>query len=217
MKSIKYIVAALVIAGLASRSYATITVAWQTATTTYLSDSTGAAGYLSGDLDEVGVFATTPTQGSSSLAGFTVFATDLTGTGANVGIVGGGDAFASGSGTAGATFNHKQIYFVEFNAPTAGAATQEGIFYVNDLDNGSWQFPADTDAGTTTTFDLGSFFTDTAATEAAGATVVFGSVGVDGSGPYNILETAVVPEPSSIALVVLGLLGGIGMIRRRRS
>ena len=36
---------------------------------------------------------------------------------------------------------------------------------------------------------------------------------------YNALELAenVVPEPSSMALVVLGMVGAIGMIRRRRS
>jgi hypothetical protein len=47
--------------------------------------------------------------------------------------------------------------------------------------------------------------------------MVYGTYGLDPTG-YNMIETAVVgiPEPSSIALVVLGLLGGIGMIRRRR-
>jgi len=44
---------------------------------------------------------------------------------------------------------------------------------------------------------------------------------LEGSGYSTVnsfeLATVSVPEPSSIVLVAMGLLGGIGLIRRRRS
>jgi hypothetical protein len=213
MKSIKYIVAGLVAAGLTASSYATITVNWGTAGSTFFTDSTGAAGYLGGDLIEIGTFASAPTVGSASLSGFSVFGTATTGTAGNAGVL---PATAS-AGTAGTTFTHNQIYIVAFNAATAGAATQEGIFYVNDTTGLNWKFPGDADFPNNTTIDAQDLMVGGTGVLAPGATIVFGGKGTDGSGPYSLLETAPVPEPSSIGLVFLGLLGAFGMIRRRRS
>jgi hypothetical protein len=209
MKSIKYIVAALAVAALATASYATVTVNWGTSLVTYLADSSGS--YINGT-DEIGTFTGAGYQGGGSLVNFNVFGVDAGGISA--GVVNGGAGAASASATAGATFGHAQIYFVMVD--NAGG---EFIGYVNDVSNTNWKFPLEGDTITITGFDMQSFFANPGVdtTLAAGATVVYGQVGLDSvtaGGPYNLLET--VPEPSSIALVVIGLLGGVGMIRRRR-
>jgi len=202
MKSIKYIVAAAVLAGLATASYATVTVDYGSAASTFFSDQ---GGNYEATTFELGTFATAPTQGSSSLAGFSSFGSDTISDGA----ISGGF-----TGTAGATFGHDQIYLVAF-----GPGTQIFIGDVSDTVDSAWKFPADADVVTATAIDLGDFASGGGGTTtlASGANVVFGKVAVDPSGPYTLLETFAVPEPSSIALVVLGLVGSIGMIRRRRS
>jgi hypothetical protein len=203
MKSIKYIVAALAVAALATASYATVTVNWSTSASTYIADSTGA--YLNGS-DEVGIFTVAPTVGSSSLANFVALGSDVMA----LGVLNNGTGFASSTFTAGAN-GHAQLYFVAVNAGG------EFIGYVSDAVDATWKLPADADTITATSFDMDSFFATpgTSTTLASGATIVYGGKGLDVTAPgYTLLET--VPEPSSIALVVIGLLGGIGMIRRRR-
>src|SRR5208282_6615099 len=110
MKSMKYAVAALVAAGLAASSYAgPISVSWGTTANAFLTDNTGAADYLTGDLLEIGTFASAPTVGSPSLAGFTVFASTTSDS------AGSFDLTSTASETG---FTHAQIYFVAFNTPT---------------------------------------------------------------------------------------------------
>ncbi|HTS17361.1 MAG TPA: PEP-CTERM sorting domain-containing protein [Verrucomicrobiae bacterium] len=199
MKSIKYIVAALAVAALATASYATITVNYGSSESTYLADSQG--NYLdAGTTFEIGTFASAPTVGSPSLAGFTAFGTDTIVDGA---IAGGITASDSG-------FAHNQIYIVVLNG------SQEFIGYVSDADATNWKFPATADFPNSTSLDLGDMAAGGGGTMnlATGATVVYGQIGVDPSGPYTLLET--VPEPSSIALVVMGLFGAFGLIRRRK-
>lgn len=172
-----------------------------------MTDSTGPANYLSGDLVEIGTFSVAPAIGSPSLAGFTPFATTLTGTGNFAGSFSG-----SGNADAGA-FSHAQIYPVVFNAPTAGAATDLAIAYLNDATNPTWRFPANTDALNTTSFDLDSLFASPgmSAALAPGATIVYGKAGFDPAG-HSLLMTGI-PEPSTI-LVATGFLGLLGFRRR---
>jgi hypothetical protein len=203
---IKYLVAGLVATGLtASSSFAVINAFWGAASSSYVTDNTGAANYLTGDLVELGTFATTPTVGSSSLAGFTVFGTDLTAAG----------GWAASSGPASDVgFAHTQEYLVVFNAATQGAATQEAIVYVNDTQNSSWRFAASSDTPNNSVWDLDTLFSGTSGSVGAGGVIVYGSTAQDGSGPYNMLETKLIPEPSSVVLVVTGLLGLLGLRRR---
>jgi len=207
MKSIKYIVAALAVAALATASYATVTVNWSSGVDTYISGSGGASDYLTGS-DELGVFTGTPSVGDFVPLAATV---DL---GLADGVIGGTGA-ASATFTAGSN-GHLQLGFAAFGS--GADAGEEFLGYVSDTNNGSWKLPADTDLTPSTTFDIQTFFAQTggSATLAPGAVVLLGSVGLDTSvsPAYQLLEA--VPEPSSIALVVLGLLGGIGLIRRRR-
>ncbi|MGD0058965.1 MAG: PEP-CTERM sorting domain-containing protein [Verrucomicrobiia bacterium] len=204
MKSIKYIVAATIAAGLTVSSYAgLISVDWGTGTDTYLADNS--LNYLTGDLIEIGTFASAPTVGSPSLAGFSVFASATDDS---------GGAFSEASSASETGFTHTQIYLVAFNAPTQVAATQELIFYVTDTGAGAnWKFPASSDVPNSTSIDPQDGFNGATAQLVNGGVIVYGEAVADPSGPYTALET--VPEPSSIALVVLGLLGGIGLIRRR--
>jgi len=208
---IKYLVAGLVATGITMSSYAAgITVNWATSQNTFIADNTGSLNYLSGDLIEVGAFTSGPTIGSSSLANFVVFGTTLSATGLGAG------SFSASHNGSDVGFAHTQIYLVAFNNATGIGATQEGIYFVNDANNANWKFPAASDTITTTTFDLQDLFTNgTTAQPAAGATVVFGSTGVDTSGPSNMVELKVVPEPSTWMLVGTGLLGLLGLRRRR--
>jgi hypothetical protein len=208
---IKYLVAGLVATGITVGAYATITVNANTAFNAFVTDNTGANNYLSGDLVEIGSFASAPTVGSPSLAGFTVFGSTLTGTGASAGVIS-----AALTGPDG-VWTHNQIYLVTFNAATVGAATQEGIFDVGDASNSKWKFPATADTLNTTSIDVQDLFlAGGSASLATGAQVVFGGVGTDPSGPFSLAETAtIVPEPSTWMLVGTGLIGLLGLRRRR--
>jgi hypothetical protein len=213
---IKYLIAGLVATGLTvSSSYAVITVTANALNTSFVADNTGSLNYLQGDLVEIGAFSSAPTVGSSSLSNFTAFASSLTG----VGPLDGTYSISGTSASAGA-FSHAQIYLVVFNAATAGAATQEAIVDVNDTDNATWKFPADADVPNSTTFDLDTLFSapTSGSTLAVGGQLVYGTVGFDSTGPNAILETqalTIVPEPSTYVLVGTGLLGLLGLRRRR--
>jgi len=212
MKTIKYVVAGLAIAGLAVSSYAgTIEVDWGAQNNAYMTDNSGAAGYLvPNDLLEIGTFASAPTVGSPSLVGFSVFATGS--------INNGVGSFVLADPAIETGFTHSQIYIVAYNTPTVTGNSQLAIFDVSDASNNTWKFPASSDVPSSTAFDVQSMFASPGSDSIAlapGAQMIYGTVGLDAAGPYQLIETESVPEPSSIALVVLGLLGGIGLIRRR--
>ena len=82
---------------------------------------------------------------------------------------------------------------------TVAGATQ----YYGQLENATFVLPADLSSAAYTFADTANSGTDTILSHTAGP-------GVSG------LELIVVPEPSSISLVVLALFGAVGIIRRRR-
>lgn len=220
MKTIKYLIAALIAAGLAASSYATVTVTWATASYTYLSDSGGVADDMTqlapGDLLEIGTWATEPTSITGGnlaleLATFEVFASGSINEGAGAfGLV--------SAHTAGATFGEKQIYMIAFNALTAGASTEWAIFYSS---NGNWLMPAD-GGSTATSIDPVDLFADGGSNGVllASGHILYGSTAVDTvsfGGPYALINTQRVPETSSFALEAVSLIAGISLFRRRRS
>ena len=110
------------------------------------------------------------------------------------------------------------IYYWIFNAPTAGAATQYGIFTgstsANQTTAAAWKFPDDTAVPSTTTIDLSDVPQNSTG-------ILFGSFGTglsrDGSSPlYNLATFAAVPEPSILSLVTMGFGGIVFAVRRAR-
>ena len=108
---------------------------------------------------------------------------------------------------------NRQIYYWLFNSADPAAATQYGIFTAPN--NSRWIFPPDNAIPSTTVTDLSDVptaFTGDPATTG----ILFGGFGTgvsrDGTSPlYNL---AVVPEPSTYALILVGL-GGLAYARRR--
>jgi len=110
-------------------------------------------------------------------------------------------------------------YILIFNASTSGAATQVGVFNGAAYTTvGSWTFPV-----TPSSSYSGGDFDDAHAL--IGTYTTNSALDVpynDGPGGQNpVINTfnldQIVPEPSTYMLVAMGLLGGIGLIRRRRS
>jgi hypothetical protein len=151
-----------------------------------------------GDLVEVGA------DSAGTIAGFTIFAPSAGGVGYEGDNTSLGGTWADEASTPGSsTFFSKPIYIAVFNGTTVGNSTDEAL-----LKNTAWTFAAD-DSGSTA-IDVSD----------AGTTIVLGATYVTGGTVSGALAGAdaieLVPEPSSIALVAMGLFGGIAMIRRRR-
>jgi len=222
-KGIKYLVVGLAATGLAlSVRAANITESWSANDVTGLSLAGGTNGLPAGDLIEIGVFSVAPTVGSPSLANFTAFSASTTA------VASGGDpngfwpAVVKTASDAG--FASQQAYMVAFNAPTAGAATQEGIYYLTGVHlapgaAGQWVFQSSADLNTEATPDIEDLIVSpgtAGATLAATAHIVFGGGPVfDSKDSYTFLQLQTVPEPSTYMLVGTGLLGLLGLRRRR--
>jgi hypothetical protein len=206
---IKYLVAGLVATGLTVSSYAAgpISVNWGAGDVTEFTDVSGTALPV-GDLVLVGTFTVAPTDGQSTLANFVTFGTGHSGDGALPAGYSSDGLTASDAG-----FAHTQMYLVVVNATTIGAATQEGIYTVSDVQNPAWKFPATTDVPSLTTIDVEDLNSSPGSQAALnpGADIVFGS-GIDASG--NVRLANLVPEPSTYLLVGTGLLGLLGLRRR---
>jgi hypothetical protein len=207
-KGIKYIiVAALAAAATVSSHALSIQVNLGAGGATYLTDMAGT--YLEGALVQVGTFATTPTDGSASLAGFSVFDSGLTAAGSpSIGSLQPETGFAG-----------NQIYIAVFNASTSAAATEHALFYVNKADLPAWKFPLGTDIPNSTTLDVQDLISNPGTPGASlvtGGHLVYGQLGYDSNyGGITMIQT--IPEPSTIALVGFGLIGAVGLMRRRRS
>ncbi len=108
-------------------------------------------------------------------------------------------------------FNLQTVYVVVFNTTTTGTATQMGIFTdptAVGIGVAAWTFPSNTGGvGDSTTLDMNHT-----------GFVSVGSVGtVVGSGNGSQFKlTALVPEPSAVALLIPGVIGLLGYRRLRR-
>lgn len=108
----------------------------------------------------------------------------------------------------------QRIYIWAFNTPIAATATQIGIFSQSVA--GNWVFPAQGGIPDTTSVDL-TDLTDVAGTSlVAGADIVIGDFG-QGLGNTQDFNLALVPEPSTYVLAVVGGLGLLALRRRRSS
>jgi hypothetical protein len=191
----KYAVAAAVAAVIGWGYQANaMTVGWGDTASPFLTLGNGVTPLPVGDLIEIG------SDSAGTLAGFTPWATGFIGDG-----TGTEGSFQESTTSLGAGFFSAPIYILAYNSVTAVTATGEAL-----VTNPAWAFPAnDQGFGTIDVSD-------------AGLSVVLGTVHTGtitdtnlGAGSNALAVT--VPEPSSIALVVMGLLGGFGLIRRRRS
>jgi len=115
-----------------------------------------------------------------------------------------------------ASFGGTPVYLLAFNAATTAAATQVGVFTFPS--NANNEYPTDmATGGSIISLDSASVLIGSSL---AGLTEPY-DTDQNFNGPNNdtmlSLDRVVsIPEPSSIMLVLVGLLGGIGMIRRRR-
>ncbi len=175
-----------------------ITVNWSAQIDTGVALADGTTLVPGGSSMSIGTFTVAPTLGSSSLANYVVFDTNTMGVG-----FGGIDGFFSAGSllneTNGANFGftHMQIYLV------IDAGSQRGIFTST-----SWAFPGSGDNPASTTIDV---------TQVVPGGVIFGAAKHAGGPAGNLIDLAIIPEPSTIVLVGFGLLGAVGVARRRRS
>ena len=172
-----------------------------------------------GDLIEVGFFSNTGgisslNTAAQNLANFTSFGTGLMGD--NLSLDG---YFAEVTSAPAGSFSHAQIFVVALNDPTVAGATQMGAWSVDLASDSNFRFPAESDIPNSTSFDMDEMSSAAGTPNSAlstGAHIWFGTGPGTDSAAGLALEQ-VVPEPSTMALIVMGLFGTIGMIRRRRS
>jgi hypothetical protein len=190
-----------------------------------------------GDLLELGTFNFTGTASQISMQ-IASFANNPTGLAAHFTLFG-STTFGNGGDPAGewtksssnTGFGGEQIYIWAFNAPTLGAATQQGVFFLDSTASGtanpSWAFPSDSGSVPAGNIDIGNLTGETSSTPIQPATntplasayIPVGGFGLGTSidNGYQDFDLAViaVPEPSSVALGLTGV--ALLAFRRRRS
>jgi hypothetical protein len=182
-----------------------IQVTWTAFDVTGVADASGEP-VPEGSLIEIGMFHVAPTVGSPSLTNFTAFGM------AQVGIPSpdSGPGFWSTNTVADDTgFAGNEIYLVVFNAPTATAATQEGIF---TIDASNWKFPHQSDIPNVTSVDLEELIDDPPSPSSSlksGAQIVFGD-GLLHSGNFGgstYLKLAAIASGPNFSAVAGGYSG----------
>jgi hypothetical protein len=191
-------------------------VDWQTGTNTAVTLADGMTGVPQGSLVELGVFKNGLSDTAIAALGvnptaiqnaFSVWASDTIGD--NTDAEG---AFGMASDSPGTGFFSLSAFLVVFNNLNPSLATQVGVM------KGPWVFPASNGAPMATfTVDdvtasmvlIGGY-----APGAYSDSTLNGGTGWFGDGA-NSVELAI-PEPSTYALVSMGLLGALGLHRRRR-
>jgi len=176
----------------------------------------------SNDLILLGSFdisnATITANGSNEsylMSNFTTFASAVIGQGNPGGPGSASDGYWTGVSTNSSStlgIQNKEIYYWVFNAPTAGAASQYGIYTAPA--NASWVFPDDTNTAQIDTTDLSQVPHDSSG-------ILWGSYGTglsrDGSSPlYNLASVSSVPEPGTwVGTLLASVAVGFQAIRRR--
>jgi hypothetical protein len=234
-KTVKFaVIAAALVCISMSRVYAIATANFSAAGDTYFANSSGTY-LLDGNLVEVGRFSisdgtisamvsggeVSQANYSTLMASFipldTVFSSAI-GVGTTAGASSDNSGAISKAFTGGnATFAGLSMYVMVFNTSTTGTATQVGVFT-----GPTWLFPGNMvsgavayDAGTAGTPLIGTITTGRPGTGNDYNTVI--GDGLDPIRSLNLVNITAIPEPSSIALVGIGMLGLVGFIRRRRS
>ncbi len=110
------------------------------------------------------------------------------------------------------SIQNTQMYYWVFNASTTQAASQYGIF--TNPTAASWKFPDDNAVPPTTITDLSDV-------QHTSQGILWGGYGTgtskDAVSPlFNLKAFAAVPEPSTLALLTVGLLGGAAAVRKAR-
>jgi hypothetical protein len=230
---IKYLAVALMTAGIVvSAQASTATINWAAFDTAGVAilggSSSGSTPAPINDLVEMGYWSTAPSAGSTysaGIAGFTVIQAEYFNWDVGANDAGAGFFKASTNIVSTAAYAHDQIGVVAYNATTSGAATEAGIWYLNMSNNANWRVPANSDIPSSSTFDIETMFANPGVNvlPAPGSTIVFGGTPYFvQSDPNNFggntewLPMAnIIPEPSTIVMVGLGLLGMVGLMRRR--